>query len=169
MNKELYYSADISADGIFRHSLCRRWDYFYMRTKLTYIMLNPSTADHQKDDPTIRKCIHYAKQAKFNGFNVVNLFDYRATDPQNLRKAGYPVSGHNAAAVEIAMLNSDVVVCAWGAHANRPEVRLAADVVVDFSRRRRLQLYCLGLTKDGHPRHPLMLRNDQPILPWKGY
>ena len=82
--------ATISEDGLYRYALSRTWEGPIW--SLAFIMLNPSTADATEDDPTIRKCIGFAQRNGCNAIEVVNLFAFRATDPNDLRRAGYPVS-----------------------------------------------------------------------------
>jgi hypothetical protein len=106
---------------------------------LTYLMLNPSTADAEQDDATVRKCIGFAKQFAYSGLRIVNLFAFRARDPAELRRSGWPVGPDSdqwlAKAADWAWANNEPVVCAWGAHA-RPQrgARRAADVAATFAR-----------------------------------
>jgi hypothetical protein len=133
---------------------------------LTWVMLNPSTADAFTDDPTIRRCIAFASRDGYGGIKVVNLFALRAARPADLRAAVDPVGAANDRI--LAVHARGAVVAAWGAagqlHGRADQVagHLAADGVT---------LLCLGVTKDGHPVHPLArgrsrVRDDAPIMPW---
>lgn len=155
--------AKISECGQYRYWLSRRWGELRAgRPPIVFVMLNPSTADHEIDDPTIRRCISFAKREMAHGLMVMNLFALRATDPMALRTHPDPVGPENDD--EIRRLLGDgyaTVVCAWGAHsvaATRAEafVRLTAG----------RSMYCLGMTKHGDPRHPLYVRRDQPLVPF---
>lgn len=148
-------SAIISDDGLYRYELRRVWDD---GTLVNFVMLNPSTADADRDDPTIRRCIGFAARWGYSGIVVTNLYAYRATRPRDLWLAADPVGpsndSHLAAAVEGAS-----VVAAWGVNARPDRV---ADVLARI--RRTNEVSALGLTKDGHPRHPLYVRSDaEPV------
>ena len=152
--------AEISDCGEYRYSLVRRWSEEKL---LTFVRLNPSTADHTKDDPTIRRCLGFARREKAGGIRVVNLFGFRATDPRELENASYPRGDGNAAALFVAVKAADraPIICAWGSH------RVAVDEGRSFVEWARddlsATLMCLGKTKEGHPRHPLYVRGDQPF------
>jgi len=131
-------------------------------------MLNPSTADANLDDPTIRRCIGFARDTfKAGGMTVVNLFAYRATDPDALGLVASDSGAEtlNGPGNDIAILDAlndpkvKTVVCAWGAHA---VAATRAQKVLGFIPP-RLNIVCLGVTKDGHPKHPLDLpKNSHP-------
>jgi hypothetical protein len=148
-------SATISTCGRYRYRLWRTWDD---QPYLPFIMLNPSTADAENDDPTIRRCMGFARDGGFGGIVVVNLFAFRATSPDDMKRAVDPVGrGNNEHIKDIlsqAADNDVPVLAAWGTHG----IYRNQDAVV-----RRLAdrpLWCLGKTKDGHPRHPLYVRSD---------
>ena len=123
-------------------------------------MLNPSTADALEDDPTIRRCIGFARDWGFGGIEVVNLFAMRATDPRELDRANDPVGQDNGRYLHRALLRSTLIVLAWGAHGSLRDRAAATRRVVSRRRPR-----CLGLTRSGEPRHPLYLRRDAPLVP----
>jgi hypothetical protein len=131
-----------------------------------FVMLNPSTADAVTDDPTIRRCITFAEREGYHRLTVVNLDPRRATDPTELAKFRPPTGldlERNADFVRSAARSAGVVVVAWGAHpAARAEL---VERVVSVLRSK--PLYCLGTTKDGHPRHPLFVRRVQALEPWE--
>ena len=108
-------SAEISPCGLYRYSLTRKWEAW--KGTVNFIMLNPSTADAQEDDPTIRRCIGFAKAWGYGGIVVTNLFAYRATNPKELKKVDKPFGEHNHLyQLEAAVISSELTVCAWGAH-----------------------------------------------------
>jgi hypothetical protein len=154
-------TAAISHDGLYRWSLERRWDH---RPSLGFVMLNPSTADADVDDPTIRRCIGFAQREGHGGIYVVNLYALRATKPAHLLDYPDP-EGH--ANVGAFMALPERVVVAYGAHVSMGGLPAskAAQWLRDEARQRHI-LYCLGITKDGHPRHPLYVRGDTPLLCW---
>ncbi len=149
-------TAVLSACGAYRYRLGRRWG---REAPLCFVMLNPSTADDNADDPTIRKCIGFAMRLGFGSIDVVNLFAYRATDPRELRRAGFQIGPHNDGWIDIAVRETrrlgGEVVCAWGAHARglaRP-----AQVLDRIIRHAGVQPMVLERCADGTPSHPLML------------
>ena len=149
--------ATLSPDMRYRYRLWRTWDA--SRPRVAFVMLNPSTADARRDDPTIRRCIGYARAWGFGGLEVVNLFAFRATDARTLHKAADPVGRANDRHIRCAIRSAGLVVLAWGAH--RMARDRAAKVRPLFSRTRPR---CLGLTRSGAPRHPLYLRRDVPLV-----
>lgn len=151
-------SATLSPCGRYRYWLTRYWASIDTVRPLMFIMLNPSTADADKDDPTIRKCVGFAQRMGFTGIDVVNLFAYRATAPADLKRAGWPQGPENLATVlqvaEHVRKRNGAIVLAWGAHARgRPEVASYAAALIGAGH----DLHVLQRTPDGTPRHPLML------------
>ncbi len=146
-------TACISKNEMYRYYLTREWNADGLR--VLFIMLNPSTADASKDDPTILRCIYRAIAEGFGSLEVVNLFAYRATDPNVLATVSDPVGPDNIAALETAVDRADRIVCAWGVHG----FRVPSDSPVWGTLRGR-QLWCLGRTRDGSPRHPLYVRKS---------
>ena len=134
----------------------------------TFLMLNPSTADETANDPTVARCIGYAKRWDCSRLIVVNLSPLRATDPKRMIAAGPEpddVWQRNLGAIRDAAAVSDWFMAAYGNHGiaeNRAE-RVLADLQA-----RHTSVYVLGLTKQGHPRHPLYCNADlRPLLLWK--
>lgn len=162
----LFSSADLSVDGRYRYRLTRTWSLDQLAARLTFVMLNPSTADANVDDPTIRRCIGFAKRAGYAGLIVVNLYALRATKPAALWAADDPIGPDNGAflheAVAVAGRAGRPVVAAWGVNARRLDVVAFCELAVRYNTR----LTCLGVTKDRHPRHPLYIRGDFPFTPW---
>jgi hypothetical protein len=144
-------SAVVSDCGQYRYHLYRRLGEG--RRAATLIMLNPSTADHEVDDPTIRKVMGFARRWACDELHVVNLFAFRATRPADLREAADPVGPENREwlrrAVELAC--DGLVVFAWGTHG----AYMGQDKAVLGWIGGLCQPMCLSLTRDGHPRHPL--------------
>jgi hypothetical protein len=159
-------SAVFSGDRRYRYALTRRWD---LSSPLAcFIMLNPSTADAMADDPTIRRCTGFARAWGAGGLLVVNLFGLRATDPAELRSADDPVGPDNDAVITWWLWSQQAeligpVVAAWGVHGTlQGRDRHAAGLLADRGR----DLSCLGVTKDGNPKHPLYLPADSPLIPY---
>lgn len=140
----------------FRYHLSRTLADTGAPRRLLYVMLNPSTADSSNDDPTIRRCTRFAQMHAFSEFEVVNLYAYRATDPRQLVKAGYPIGADNDRWLTTRAREADCVCLAWGAGA--PDSR-AAYVLELLRRAHSKPLMCLGKTSTGKPRHPLYLPN----------
>lgn len=126
-----------------------------------FVMLNPSTADGAQDDPTIRRCVNFAKAWAFERLEVVNLFAYRAAKPKALFAAGDEIHGfENQEIVEQAGREAGIIICAWGAHGSHGDQN---EIVRGWLHNRKL--YALGFTRDGHPRHPLYLPADAKPVP----
>ncbi|MGH2451997.1 MAG: DUF1643 domain-containing protein [Candidatus Limnocylindria bacterium] len=147
-----------SRDRRYRYRLWRRWNP--ARRLIAFCMLNPSAADERSDDPTIRRCIGYARDWGYGGVEIVNLFALRATDPRELWDARDPVGRGNDVYVIEAAQRSEAVVIAWGVHgAFRSRGAAALDLLSP-----RARLLALGWTRAGEPRHPLYQRRDvRPI------
>lgn len=155
-------SAIISQCGQYRYQLTREsQDRYPTGSTALFIMLNPSTADAALDDPTIRRCRGFAKTWDCNGIVVANLYALRATNPADLWKHADPVGLDNDMYLAALIREHETVVCAWGANAKPDRV---AQVRKMFNRLSRPM--CLGVTKDGAPRHPLYIRADQPLVEW---
>ncbi len=162
-------AAKLSDCGLYRYQLERMWAF---GPALTFVMLNPSTADAQGDDPTVRRCVHFAKASRHAGIRVVNLFAFRATSPGTLALVPDPVGPENDTHLKAAAVyDGGAIVCAWGAGG------AAAGMLA--SRAKEVEnmllglpgvraLYCLGTTKHGQPKHPLYLPNHTPLALYKG-
>lgn len=123
-------------------------------------MLNPSTADAAVDDPTIRRCVGFAKSYGFGGIEVVNLYAYRATNPEDLQLVDDPVGQpDNTDTLISAAKTLGVIVCAWGTGAKKaPYGASHAAEVLGWLCKFGAQTFSLGpLTKEGYPKHPLYI------------
>jgi hypothetical protein len=149
-------SADISPCGLYRYTLMRVWSE--EQTIPLIIMLNPSTADAEHDDPTLKSLVRIAKHRGWGGVRVENLYAWRCTDPRELPTPPSMAQGpDNARVLESAIRSSKVVVCAWGANKH---AKLKAPAVVGMIGLYHWEAHCLGKTADGSPRHPLYLPAD---------
>jgi len=135
----------------YRYLLRRDWGH---GPHLLYILLNPSTATEERNDPTLERCERRARALGFGGFAVANIFAFRATDPALLRTAQDPIGPGNDTIMAEASAVAGMVLCGWGHHgayAGRGSVARQMLHTADAT------LWCLGLTRAGHPRHPLYL------------
>jgi len=161
-------SAIISPCGQYRYTLHRqipsvlRWVH-----PCLFVMLNPSTADATQDDPTIRRCLHFAKREGCTSLTVVNLFALRATNPKALAQHSAPFGPDNGLHLAGQIREHQqigIIVAAWGAHPIDSRFQAVGALKMALQNAGAL---CLGMTKDGSPRHPLYVKNDQPLIPWK--
>lgn len=156
--------AIVSPDEVYRTGLYRELNV-PGEGRLLWIMLNPSTADAREDDPTIRRICGFSRDHKAHHVYVVNLYDFRATDPALLMKAvtaGIANSQANDFHISMTGALYGVAVCAWGK--NAPEAR-AREVAMDMIRL-GVSLHCLGTNLDGSPVHPLYVPADRRLKPW---
>ncbi len=144
--------------GLYRYLLTRE---FGDDSTCLFVMLNPSTADAEQDDPTIRRCISFAKREGFGRLEIVNLYAFRSSSPSILFAAIDPVGPANDHEIEVALDRADSVVVAWGNHAEQERV----NKVVGLIKRSCKVTNCFGLTKLCQPRHPLYLKADADLVP----
>ncbi len=155
-------TATFDQTGQYRYRLTRRWQS--QGDAITFILLNPSRADHQQDDPTLRRCIGFAQVWGFGGLTVVNLFAYCTPYPQKLQAAADPIGPDNDAHLLQVCAQDNPIVLAWG---NRG---MGRDLdVLALLNPLHPQLYHLGLTQKGHPRHPLYLPRGASLHPWSKF
>ncbi len=157
-----YSAAVFNEAGTHRYLLVRRWAAG--PPTVVFLMLNPSTADETVNDQTIGRCVDYAVREGAHALEVVNLFAYRATDPSVLATAADPVGVHNDRFIREHALPGRMVIAAWGAqgsHAAR------AGQVTSMLTAAGVDLWCLGLTMAGHPRHPSRLAKTEPLVPYQ--
>ena len=149
-------SANFSRCRTYRYALWRSWDEH--KPYAMIIGLNPSTADEVEDDPTLIRCINFAKSWGYGGVCMTNLFAYRATDPNDMKAAADPVGASNNRWLTRLAKEAGIVVAAWGndgSYLNR-----ASQIKNKIS-----NLYCLKMNKSGEPAHPLYLRAElKPVL-----
>ena len=142
--------ADISNDKKDRFSLSRIWDS--KKPKALYIMLNPSYADDESDDPTIRRLIFFSKKFKLGGFYVTNLFTQITPYPKELNMDNNSKK-KNLIIISELIKKSDLIVYAWGNLVSEPiELRKLIESPL-----------CFGINKNGTPKHPLYLRSDTKL------
>ena len=149
--------AVVSSCGQYRYSLERHWT---AAEPAVFVMLNPSTADGTHDDPTIRRCIGFARSWGFGGLRVLNLFAYRSTNPRNLVLVEDPVGPANDAYLREAARGGELI-CAWGAY--------PAPERVEFLRSLGARLSAISLTKAGSPAHPLYLHAASKLVEFHGH
>jgi hypothetical protein len=146
--------------GMYRYSLWRAWSPCHPR--IAFVLLNPSTADEQKNDPTIRRCLGFARAWKFGSMEVVNVFAYRATDYRELFKVSNPIGEENNRYLMQAVERCSTVVVGWGTRGTL----YGRDSQVMSLLAGRNDVHCLGITKDGQPRHPLYVKGDTSLVPF---
>lgn len=141
--------ATISKCGQYRYWLERSWAETG-RGFVNFIMLNPSTADAEQDDPTIRKCIGFAQRWGYDGMHVVNLFALRSTNPEALYSHHDPCGPDNDHFIQAGVLSAEKSIIAWGAHG---KIMGRAEKVMEMLDPSRTE--ALAHNEDGSPRHPL--------------
>jgi len=150
------------------YSPCQTWRYLLERDlaegegTLNFVMLNPSTADAVRNDPTIARCVGFGRRWGYRRLLVTNLFALRSPLPAVLGEAEDPVGPENDAYIRRAARAADRIVIAWGAHGT---LRNRQADVLALLRGRRLEH--LGLTRGGQPRHPLYLPAVTEPLPFR--
>lgn len=150
-------SAVLSEGGLYRYALTRQWAYG-PRT-FVVIGLNPSTADAEQDDPTIRRCVRFAIREGCTTLVMLNLYALRSTRPEALWHHHDPVGPENDATLKRWLTDPKAtIVAAWGSGDKKGRAQVVAPMAP--------QLHCLGVTQAGHPRHPLYLHNGSPLIPW---
>lgn len=157
------------APSIAAYSDCERYRYALTRVwdgaggKVAFVMLNPSTATEIQNDPTVERCERRARTLGFGGFRVTNIFAWRDTDPRRMRVATDPVGPHNDESILDAAAWADQIICAWGTHgahlARGPQVQ-------SMLRQTGRPLFHLGLSKAGHPKHPLYIAYSETPQRW---
>ncbi len=178
MNRETIFSDDRK----YRYTLWRQWDAEILLTEsdpavrakasqfVQFIGLNPSTATETEDDPTIRRCIAYAKAWGYGAMCMTNLFAFRATDPKVMKAQEYPIEEKHATLRlnNVRIFNiadtASLIICAWGkhgAHLNRGD-----DVCSLMRTLFHEKIHHLGLNGDGSPKHPLYLKKTLQPIPW---
>ena len=167
MNAEFKLAAAGLVTGA-QFSTCRTWRYALWRTwnqddgHLMFVGLNPSTADETKDDPTIRRCIGFARRFGYGGVYMLNIFAFRSTNPKEMRLALDPVGPENDWFLRMYAAQAGRIVVAWGSHGKF----LNRGAGVSQTLRRISHLYCLSVVRNGEPGHPLYLPNTAELMPY---
>lgn len=156
--------AHLSTCGLYRYQLSRLWG---LEHALPFVMLNPSTADADIDDPTIRRCVGFARREGAGGIIVSNVYAFRATSPADMKAAVDPFGPDNDlwlnTLADWAARANRSIVCAWGTNADENAVKRTMRSLRTFG----ATTVCLGKTAGGHPRHPLYVKADQPLVPFE--
>ena len=151
------------------YSDCERYRYLLTRVwepagrKALFIMLNPSTATEVQNDPTVERCERRARTLGFGGFRVTNIFAWRDTDPKKMRAAAEPIGAENDAMIAQSCDWAEQIIAAWGAHGEHLQRGVAMEALL---RDMELPVFHLGLTKAGHPKHPLYIAYTQQPELW---
>ena len=146
--------------GDYRYLLWREWNT--QGKTVSFIMLNPSRADAETNDPTITRCINFAQSWGYGRLEVVNLFAYRTPDPSLLKQAIEPIGRDNHSFILESVEKSSRVILAWGNHGTWQQQDLfILELLKNYN-----HLYCFGTTKKGCPRHPLYLRSSIKPQRW---
>jgi hypothetical protein len=145
----------------YRYVLKRQWGD-NDNNFINFVLLNPSTADEEKDDKTIKACIKIAKNLGYDGLWVTNLFAFRATKPSDLKQSAEPIGKQNDQYLKEYAKRAKLVVIAWGNHGDflgraQNVIKLLSEIQV---------LHCLGITKHGAPKHPLYVKRTAKPSPF---
>lgn len=157
-------NATFSPDRIYRYTLFRQWSASPNVHCLAFIGLNPSTADEVANDPTVTRCINFAKKWGFNGMWMLNLFAFRSTDPKPMLEHPSPVGPANDEAILRVFGEKEFsgAIACWGNHGKHLNRHASL-----LSKLPRELLFHLGLTHEGFPKHPLYLSNDTVATHWR--
>ena len=150
--------ADFSSCGNYRYALRRQW--MLGKGSVLWVLLNPSTATAELDDPTIRRCIGFAQGWGYQGMTLANVFALRSTNPKALRTHPYPEGPNNQEWLSrLSSEGHDLVIAAWGHHGAYLESGNRATLILN----RQADVMCLGTTDNEQPRHPLYLAKTTPL------
>lgn len=151
-----FVSATADIRGDYRYSLTRVWDA--AQPTITFVLLNPSTADAVDLDPTLRRCVNFAKRDGFGSMMILNLYAYRTPSPTVMLAASDPVGPENDRVLANA---TGTVVAGWGTNASPARVAHVLELLPPLK-----ALKALKITKNGHPQHPLYIKGDSPLVDW---
>jgi hypothetical protein len=154
-------SAEFDQTGEYRYCLGRSWEP--LRPSLTWIMLNPSRADHCQEDPTLRRCLGLTQAWGYGALTVVNLFAYCSHQPQALKQVADPIGPENDRYLLAACTAAAAIALAWG---NGGTLYGRDRAVLKLLQPYRDRCYCLGRNQTGQPRHPLYVKRQTRLLPW---
>jgi hypothetical protein len=159
-------SAVFSDCGAYRYRLDRKWDG--RLPPLAFGMLNPSTADDVRNDATIERCERRARTLGFGSLIVWNLFAYRTVSPKTLKAHHSPVGPENDEFIREVLLEiklrNGIVIAGWGSHGVFQERYKCA---LELAKNLNVDLYCLGITSSGQPRHPLYISYQSKARKWE--
>lgn len=154
-----------SHDMRHRYILSRTWNS--QQPHLCWLMLNPSTATEEANDPTVERCERRTRNdSRFGGILVLNLYAFRATAPRELWSAADPIGTYNDMTIEANIAENGHVVCAWGTNARAERSSSVRHLLRRLYRDRGVACYHLGLCKTGDPKHPLYIPYATPLTPW---
>lgn len=145
----------------YRYSLTRVWDD--SKDRVCWVCLNPSTADASQDDLTVTKIVGFSKLFGYAGFELVNLFSKRSTQPGELLKPGDHVGPEGDASLWAAA-SSLPLILAWGSWGHKFPERVTEVLRMLQLGTGKMPVHCLGITKDGHPKHPCRLAYNTPLV-----
>ncbi|MEO8241512.1 MAG: DUF1643 domain-containing protein [bacterium] len=149
-----------SPDSRYRYALTRVWA---AGPRVLFVMLNPSTATEVQNDPTVERCERRARALGYGSFAVANIFAFRATDPRVMRAEPDPVGPENDRTILNLAGQADRIICAWGSHGSHLD---RGQVMEKLLRATDRELFHLGLTQAGQPRHPLYISYSQQPALW---
>ena len=145
----------------YRYALTRTWDE--QAKRVLFVMLNPSKATEVQNDPTVERCERRAQALGFGAFQVTNIFAWRDTDPFKMRKATDPIGPENDAAILAGVAWADQVIAAWGTHGAHLDRGPQMAAILHATGK---PISTLGLSKHGHPKHPLYISYSQQPTIW---
>jgi len=148
-------------EATYRYALWQTWG-IRGRGHIVFLMLNPSTATERELDPTLRRCMGFAKRWNYDGMIIVNVFALRSTNPKALARHPNPIGTHNYEYI-LQVVRSRPVIVAWGSNASGVGDRIRPLLTM------ALRAGCLGLTEKGEPRHPLYVPYTQGVKPWRSH
>lgn len=151
-------TAKFSPCRVYRYTLWRIWGDG--KRFVQFIGLNPSTADELKNDPTVRRCIIFAKDWGYDGMCMTNLFAYRSPSPQVMKKQAEPIGEENDKYLMEIAASAELIVAAWGNHGKH---RKRDDAIKEMFKSR---LTCLATSDGGNPKHPLYLSGALKPFPF---
>jgi len=161
VNDTVDTGAELSPCREYRYVLWRKWAWNGYADQVMFVGLNPSTADETEDDPTIRRCIGFAKSWGYSGLLMMNAFAFRATNPKVMMAAADPVGPSNDEAFGYRRKQVGLIVAAWGNHCSKER---ELEVLQSINE----PVYCLGTNQSGSPKHPLYIKaSTQPQLYWE--
>ncbi len=154
--------ATFSHCGRYRYRLWRLWNPD--KPAALFILLNPSTADETRNDPTVERCQRRAISLGYGGVRIANIFALRSTDPRALYESSDPIGPDNDTAILDAARDAGIIVCGWGVHG---ALFGRGNAVRDRIRRAGLKAFFLGINQDGSPKHPLYVAYNSEPTPWE--